>query len=95
MGKGRVRIDPAALPELMCWLIAWRQPLERTSRLTIRGLKGPRRAKVLGVRRWATGALKVVDMVVDGLTRTGNAQEFDEALTVFLGTLSEQPAGGK
>lgn len=84
MGRGRVRIDPTFLPELLCWLVTWREPLERVSRMSIRGLRGARRAKALGMRRWAASALRVVDMVATGATQTGPAREFDEALAAFL-----------
>lgn len=79
MPRGRVRIDPTAIREITLWVYAQACRYERKSVMTLRGLKGHERARVLGERRAAEAAIGVLVDFASRLTETVDIRLIDEA----------------
>lgn len=78
MPMGRVRIDPTMIREITMWVYAYACRYDKKARQTLRGLKGPERARVLGERRAAEAAIGVLTLFAAGLTDTVDIRLIDE-----------------
>lgn len=75
----RARINPAHLPELVCYIVAIRDEYDKAARMTLHGLKGVQRNRRKGQIDWARTMVRAIDAIIERFGQTVDLRLVDQA----------------